>query len=135
MGVGSAFGADAQSSVVVEPGEGAFDGPAFVAESGSVSGVAAGDDRGDAEVADEAAVLVVVVAAVAVDPFRPAQGSSTPAADRWDGLISGMSWVMSLRLPPVRITASGIPLASVIRWCFEPGFARSTGLGPVWSPL
>ena len=38
---------------------------------------------------------------------------------------------MSLRLPPVSDTASGIPCASVIRWCFEPGRARSTGLGPV----
>ncbi len=37
----------------------------------------------------------------------------------------------SLRLPPVSETASGIPCASVIRWCFEPGRARSTGLGPV----
>ena len=38
---------------------------------------------------------------------------------------------MSLRLPPVSDTASGMPCASVIRWCFEPGRARSTGLGPV----
>ncbi|AGP55051.1 hypothetical protein M271_17445 [Streptomyces rapamycinicus NRRL 5491] len=28
---------------------------------------------------------------------------------------SGMSWVMSLRLPPVRMTASGVPWPSVIR--------------------
>jgi len=42
-----------------------------------------------------------------------------------------MSWVMSLRWPPVSETASGMPCASVIRWCLEPGRARSTGLGPV----
>jgi hypothetical protein len=42
-----------------------------------------------------------------------------------------MSWVTSLRLPPVSETASGMPCASVITWCFEPGRARSTGLGPV----
>src|SRR5215813_14806647 len=42
-----------------------------------------------------------------------------------------MSWVTSLRLPPVSDTASGMPCASVIRWCLEPGRARSTGLGPV----
>ena len=46
-------------------------------------------------------------------------------------LISGISWVMSLRLPPVSDTASGIPCPSVITWCFEPGLARPTGLGPV----
>jgi len=42
---------------------------------------------------------------------------------------------MSLRLPPVRVTASGRPPASQIRWCLEPGRARSTGEGPTWSPF
>lgn len=49
--------------------------------------------------------------------------------------IRGSNWVTSLRLPPVRITASGVPWPSVIRWCFDPDRARSTGLGPVWSPF
>ena len=40
---------------------------------------------------------------------------------------------MSLRLPPVRMTASGVPAPSVMTWCFEPVLARSTGLGPVWA--
>src|SRR6516164_5578203 len=31
----------------------------------------------------------------------------------------------------VGITASGMPCASVMRWCFEPGRARSVGFGPV----
>lgn len=39
---------------------------------------------------------------------------------------------MSLRFPPVRLTASGTPEASVRRWCLEPGRPRSTGLGPVF---
>lgn len=39
-----------------------------------------------------------------------------------------------MRLPPVRVIASGSPPASVSRWCFEPARARSTGDGPVWSP-
>jgi hypothetical protein len=38
---------------------------------------------------------------------------------------------MSLRLPPVSETASGMPCASVIRWCLEPARTRSTGLAPV----
>ena len=41
----------------------------------------------------------------------------------------------SLRLPPVGDTANGIPCPSVIRWCFEPVLARSTGLGPVLGRL
>lgn len=36
--------------------------------------------------------------------------------------ISGRSWVTSLRLPPVRITASGVPCLSVIRGRFRPMF-------------
>jgi hypothetical protein len=46
-----------------------------------------------------------------------------------------MSWMTSLRWPPVRETASGMPCASLIRWCLEPGRARSTGLGPVLGRL
>jgi hypothetical protein len=60
----AAVGADEQSAPVVEPGEGAFDDPSLAAESGAVFGLAAGDDRLDASLPDEVAVLVVVVAAV-----------------------------------------------------------------------
>lgn len=60
-------------------------------------------------------------------PTRPLMGGMAS--------ISGMSWVTSLRLPPVRITASGVPCPSVIRWCFDPVRPRSTGLGPVWLPF
>ena len=41
---------------------------------------------------------------------------------------------MSLRFPPVRLTASGTPEASTRTWCLEPGRPRSTGLGPVFEP-
>jgi hypothetical protein len=46
-----------------------------------------------------------------------------------------MSWVTSLRLPPVRVTARGMPVASVIRWRLLPVLPRSTGLRPVLGPL
>ena len=53
------------------------------------------------------------------------------------GVLStwGSSWVTSWRLPPVGVTARGMPPASVMTWCFEPGLRRSTGLGPVWAAL
>src|SRR6266536_3012432 len=41
---------------------------------------------------------------------------------------------MSLRLPPVSETASGVPRPQAIRWCLEPLLERSTGLGPVFAP-
>jgi hypothetical protein len=73
----AAVGANEQAAVVVEPGEGAFDDPAFAADAGSVLGLAASDDGLDPASTDEAAVLVVVVAAIGEQPF----GSSARAAD------------------------------------------------------
>ena len=43
--------------------------------------------------------------------------------------MSGISSVTSWRLPPVSAQASGIPVASTRRWCFEPFLALSAGLG------
>jgi hypothetical protein len=48
----------------VEPGEGAFDDPAMLAEPGAVFCLAAGDHGFDAALPEQAAVLVVVVATV-----------------------------------------------------------------------
>jgi hypothetical protein len=42
--------------------------------------------------------------------------------------------VTSLPFPPVSVTASAMPLPSVITWCLDPVRARSTGLGPVLAP-
>ena len=64
MDVVAAVGADEQAAAVVEPGEGAFDDSAVAAESGAVFGLVAGDHGLDAALPDEAAVVVVVVAAV-----------------------------------------------------------------------
>jgi hypothetical protein len=36
----------------------------------------------------------------------------------------------SLWLEPVGMTADGMPRASVMKWCFEPGRARSMELSP-----
>jgi hypothetical protein len=65
--LGAAVVADEQPLEVVEPGEGALDHPTGAAESGPVLGPAAGDGGSDASLADEAAVLVVVVAAIGDD--------------------------------------------------------------------
>jgi hypothetical protein len=63
--------ADEQPFELVEPGEGAFDDPAVTAKPGAVFGLFARDLRGDAALAEEAPVLVVVVAAVSRDPVGP----------------------------------------------------------------
>jgi hypothetical protein len=77
--VGSAFVADEQSFEVVEPGEGALDDPAVVSEARAVLGLAARDHGLDPARADEAAVLVVVVAAVGAQGIRSTARSATAA--------------------------------------------------------
>jgi len=76
----AAVGADEKAAAVVQPGEGALDDPAVSAEAGAVLGRAAGDDRLDASLPHEAAVLVVVVAAVGDQRAGPASGTANPTA-------------------------------------------------------
>ena len=78
--------ADKQPFELMEPGEGALDDPALTAERGAVSGLTPGDLRCDPADSDEAAVLVVVVAAVGCDSVGPAAGTADLAAHRRDTL-------------------------------------------------
>ncbi len=80
MDLVAAVVADEQAFEMVEPGEGALDDPADAAEPGAMLGSAAGDHGFDATLADEAAVFVVVVAAVGDDLVGPAAGSADGAA-------------------------------------------------------
>ena len=79
MDVVAAVGADEESAACVEPGEGAFDDPAVSAEAGAVLGLAASDQRLDATLPEQAAVLVVVVAAVGNQCPGSASCPSDPA--------------------------------------------------------
>lgn len=64
MHLWQALVADAQPAEVVQVCEATLDDPALSAEAGAVLGAAAGDDRFDAAVPEQPAVLVVIVAAV-----------------------------------------------------------------------
>jgi hypothetical protein len=79
----AAVGADEQPVVVVQPGEGAFDDPAVAAEAGAVVGLAARDHGFDAALPEQAAVRVVVVAAVGDQRPRSSSRPSHPSADGW----------------------------------------------------
>ncbi len=81
MDVVAAVCADEESAAVVEPGEGPFDDPALAAEPGAVLGLTASDHGFDPALPDEAAVLVVVVAAVADQHRRSTSRATAPAAD------------------------------------------------------
>jgi hypothetical protein len=56
------------------------------AQAGAVVDAASGDDRGDASGADQAAVLVVVVASVGVEPAWSPAGFAGDASDGRDGI-------------------------------------------------
>jgi hypothetical protein len=62
--VGPSFVADEQSLEVVQPGERALDHPAIAAEPRAVLGVAAGDDRSNPSLTQQAPLVVRVVAAI-----------------------------------------------------------------------
>ena len=66
--------------------EGALHDPAVTSEPGAVLGLAACDHRFDAALPDEAAVLVVVVAAVAQHHVRAVPGPAALAPHRRHGL-------------------------------------------------
>ena len=134
MDVGAPLVAGAQSLEAVQPSKAALDDPALTAQAGAVGDAAAGDPRSDPALAELSAGDVVVVAAVGEQLPRSAAGAAAPAPDRRDGIDQREELGTSLRLPPVRLTASGMPPASQIRWCLEPGRPRSTGDGPTWSP-
>ena len=80
--VGAALIAGAESFEGVQPGQTALDHPALLAQPGAVGNAAAGDPRGDAALAEPAAMDVVVVAAVGEQLLRAA---ARPAASqiRW----------------------------------------------------
>ena len=82
MHVGAAVVADEQALELVQPGEGAFDDPAGAAEAGAVVCVAAGDLGRDRALPEQAAVLVVVVAAVGAQTRWPASGAPDQPAHR-----------------------------------------------------
>ena len=83
MDVVAAVGADEEAAAVVEPGEGAFDDPAVAAESGAVFGFASRDHGFDPALPDEAAVFVVVVAAVCEQRLGSSPRPADTAADGW----------------------------------------------------
>lgn len=76
----AAVGADEEPFVVVEPGEGALDDPAHLAEAGAVLCLTACDHGRDSALADEPAVFVVVVAAVGDDAVGSLAGPADGAA-------------------------------------------------------
>src|SRR5512144_2988544 len=81
---GVAFIARAQAAQVVQPGECALDDPARAAHARAMFAAAPGDHRLDAALAQLAAVLVVVIAAIGEHSFGALTRPTDLAADRPD---------------------------------------------------
>ena len=65
----------------MQQGDGLLNDPSSGAEAGAVGDAASGNDRGDAPVAELAAVDVVVVTPVGVDPLGSLPGATADALD------------------------------------------------------
>jgi hypothetical protein len=79
---GLAFVAGAQAAEVVQVGEAALDDPALAAQPGAVRDAAASDDGLDVSSPQQAAVLVVVIAAVGQQPVGLLARAAGLAGDR-----------------------------------------------------
>ncbi len=113
MDVGTTLKSRTKTAESVQPGIGAFDDPTYLAKTAAVRFTASGNRCGNPGSMQRPAIFVVVVSPIGIDPARLAQGR--PRKPRTGGLAStsGSSCVMSLRFAPVRMIASGMPLASV----------------------
>ena len=87
--VGSAFVAEAESAVLVEPGEGAFDDPALAADAGAVRGALVGDHGSDPLLSQPGLGGVGVVAAVAEQRTRASPQPAARAGQGRDRLDQG----------------------------------------------
>lgn len=84
MEIGASLVADAEPFELVQPGEGALDHPAHLAQSWAVGDAASGYHRFDAALPQQAAVLVEVVAPVGIQTPGFSAGASSQTPDRWD---------------------------------------------------
>jgi hypothetical protein len=86
MQIRASFVADAEPLALMQPGEGALDDPAHLAQPGTVGDAASCDQRLDAALSQQAAVLVEVVAPVRVQTSGLAAGTSLPTPSRRNGV-------------------------------------------------
>lgn len=86
MDVVATLVANAQATVLMQPGDGALDHPALAAQPGAVRTCRPGDPCLDAAAAQFAPALAGVVGAVAIERTRTATWAATAAAHGRDGI-------------------------------------------------
>jgi hypothetical protein len=136
--VGPTFVADDDPPEAGEPCQGALDFPAVAAEPFAVFDAAARDAGNDGAPAAGEIIALVPLSALAKAPACSLVGRrrGRPAHWRMAGMASTVasSIRLSWTLAADRVTASGMPLASMTTWRLDPGLPRSVGFGPVSRP-
>ncbi len=89
MEIGASLVAGAEPFELLQAGDGALDDPAHLAQSGTVGDAASGDQRLDAPLPQQAAVLVEVVAPVRIQTPGLAARASPGSPDRRDRVEQG----------------------------------------------
>ena len=135
MDIRPALVADAKAPVLVHPGQRPLDRPAGRPQPALIVDPRLGPDRLDPHLPQSLAVRLGIVGQVPLHRIGPVC-LGWPTLPPTGGILwnRGANSDTSLRLAGVTDEASGMPQASVIRWCLLPGLDRSTGLGPVASP-
>ena len=128
-----------------EPCQGAFDLPAVPAQALGAVDAAPRDPGNDGASAQRTPAAPEIIAFVPLSALAKAPACSLagrrrgrPAHWRMGGTASTVasSIRLSWTLAADRVTARGIPLASMTTWRLEPGLPRSVGFGPVsWPPF
>jgi uncharacterized protein YjeT (DUF2065 family) len=134
MDMGITFVANFQASKRVKPCNRTLDWPARFAETTSMGRANFCEHRRDAAFSQTLPMWFGTVAPVALNDLWFMQGAPALASDIWIASTSASSWVMSCRFAALRMTASGMPCASTMRWCLLPSLRRSVGFGPVFFP-
>ncbi len=137
VGVGAFLPADEDAAEAIQPGMGALDHPAAGAEARLAFDrlrlvAAAADVGGEAELVDEVAYLVVVVAAVEAQPLRSFPGRRRSLnRDRLDRR-AGQLEVVAVRAGREDPDRDALALGE--ERSLRPFLALSLGFGPVCSP-
>src|SRR5699024_1659689 len=124
-----------ESAASGQPGHGALDLPAVAPQPLGGLHTLAGQAMGDSAFAEPLAQVVVVVAFVSVELAWFGWPAASPGPDGGIARISGCNAWLSCRFAPEIAMEIGSPVRSVIKWILAPFLPRSTGLGPVRSPL
>lgn len=134
--VGPAFPVDSQSPEAVQPSETPLYHPPVDAKSGAVPGVSAGDGWHDDSGADLVTVDVVVVAAVGEQRVRLAPWMDDTATDGRDGIQQRheLGYIVAVATGEDHCERGAVAVSDQVM-LGAGARPRSTGDGPVWSPL